>query len=431
MKSPFYIAPLLFLQFVNLTRALPWDPPTCPLAAPQPTPAQRVLQPDGNTGNNTAPPVTKMLDRLLPRQTTICQRVTCNSLYYCCNDQTCTYSSAQALWRCQYPTRTLTVTSTYRSTSTSISTTTHTITATTTVDTRTVWTYITSTGTWTTTDVVTSTATETSSVTSSITLTRRGMPTPTRCVRRSEGEGGWRGLAKRQGTTIFVTTTVTVTATPASTFYMTTTWLTTYWISRTWTTTRTSFIGLARTFTVTSTYTATTTATATATETTTVSRKGMSVGAKVGAGVGGGVGGLAVVALLVVLIWKKVTKPTAEEEWAGNQAVEDRTVQPGNMEHGAAIVGAGGTLLAAGATDKIYQEPYEYKAGYYSQDAGMGSPPLPPPVAYFQPYEQPGQYLEGYPELDPNAIHTIPRRPIPGSPAPPSYRGSGGAGSAT
>ncbi|KAG0132154.1 hypothetical protein HOY82DRAFT_538842 [Tuber indicum] len=397
MKSPFCVALLLFLQFVDLTRALPWDPPTCPLPAPQPPPAQRILQHsvDGSsTGNNTAPPVTKMLDRLLPRQTsTICQRVTCNSLYYCCNDQTCTYTSAQARWGCQWATRTLTVTSTYRSTSTSISTTTRTITTTTTVDTRTIWTFITSTGTWTTTDVVTSTATGTSYVTSSITLTRRGMPTPTRCVRRLEEEGR-RGLAKRADPTIFITSTVTVTATPASTYYMTTTWLTTYWISRTWTTTRTSFIGVARTFTVTSTYRVTTAVTATAIETTTVSRKGMSTGAKVGAGVGGGVGGLAVVALLVVLIWKKCTKPTAEEAWAGNQPVEDPTVPPGNMGHGAAIVGVGGTLLAAGAT-----EPY--KAGYYPQNAGMASPPPAPPMTYVQPYQRPGQYLEGYPGLCP------------------------------
>ncbi|PWW72677.1 hypothetical protein C7212DRAFT_348065 [Tuber magnatum] len=270
------------------------------------------------------------------------------------------------------------------------------------------------------------------SKTSSITLTRRGMPTPTRCVHRpEEEEGRWRELVRRADPTYFITIIVTVTATPPATYYLTTTRLSTYWITRYSTRTRTSFIGVARTSTITSTYKITTTTTYTTIKTTTVSQGGLSAGAKVGAGVGGGVGGLAVIVIVVALIWKKCTKPTAADVWAGNQPVEDGR---GYAGLGKAPIGAGGMVLAAGATDKSYQGAY--RAGYYGQNedtvsAGTSSspPPLQPPVAYFQPYQQSGHHLEGYQELEPNLIHTIPRRPVPGSPAPPSYQGSTQTGS--
>jgi len=401
MRSPFCIAPLLLLQFASLTWALPWDLPTCPLPAPPPPPAQHVLSPDvGVDGNSTKKKTdltaTKIIHLLLPRQITTCQRVTCNSQYYCCNDQTCSFQLNK--WVCLWATRIVTTTSTYRSTTTSTSTTTLSFTSTTwnTITTRT---YVSSTSVWTTTVTVTSTDTETSLTTSSITLTKRGMPTPTpiRCVRRpEEEEKRRRELAKRADPTIYVTTTIVVTATPPSTYFFTTTWLYTYWITGQTTTTLTAFVHVDRTATVTSTDITTTTTIATVTETTTT-KAPTPIDVKVGAGVGGGVGGLVVIALVAMLIWKKCRKPTAEEEWAGNQPVEDRNAPPGGAGPGMVMVGPGGVVLAAGATNKV-----PYKPGYYDQNGNVvmtetspSPPPAPPPVAYFQP----AQYPQGYPGL--------------------------------
>ncbi|CUS09987.1 unnamed protein product [Tuber aestivum] len=231
-------------------------------------------------------------------------------------------------------------------------------------------------------------------------LPRRGMPTPTPCARRLEEENRRRGLTKRADFTFFITYTVTVTETPASTYYLTTTRLTTYWITRVSTKTRTSFILVDRTSTETLTSTTTTTTTTRFTSgTTTVpreasrgtsretSRKGLSARAKVGAGVGGGVGGVAVIVIVVALVWKKRMKQAEAEGWAGNQPV--------------------GNVMAE------IPPP----------------PPQSPPVTYFQPYQPPGQHPERYSELDPNLIHSIPRQSIPGSPVPPSNRGSTGTGS--
>ena len=399
MKSPFCIAPLLLLQFINLTWALPWDLPTCPLPAPPPLPAQHVLSPDvdGNsTRKKTDLSVTKIISFLLPRQTT-CLTVTCNAQYYCCNDQTCGFKSNS--WVCLWPTRTLTATSTYRSTSTSIVTTTRSFTSTT-WDMSTTWTYVSSTSVSTKTITVTSTATETSLTTTSITLTKRGMttPAPVRCVRRPEEEEEKRmkELVKRADPTVWVTTTIVVTVTPPSTYFYTTTWLYTYWITGQTTTTLTTYVRVDRTSTVTSTYLTTTATTSTVTETTTKA-PGPSLDVKVGAGVGGGVGGLVVIALIAMLIWKKCTKPTAEEEWAGNQPVEDRNAPPGGAGPGMLVVGPGGVLVAAGATNKA-----PYKAGYYDQAGNVvvteTSPsPALPPVAHFQP----AQYPQAYPGLSP------------------------------
>ncbi|PUU79569.1 hypothetical protein B9Z19DRAFT_1081393 [Tuber borchii] len=362
--------------------------------------------------------VTKIINFLLPRQTSICLRVTCNLQYYCCNDQTCAFQSNS--WKCLWPTRTVTATSTYQSTTTSTITTTLSFTSTT-WDTITTRVSASITGVWTKTTTVTSTATETSFTTTSTTLTKRGMPTeaPVRCVSRPEEEEK-RGLAKRADPTVYVTTTIVVTMTPPSTYFFTTTWLYTYWITGLTTTTLTTFVDVDRTSTVTSTYLTSTTTTSTVTETITKTPTPVPIDVKVGAGVGGGVGGLLLIAL-GALIWKKCTKPTAEEEWAGNQPVEDRTAPPGGAGPGMVPVGPGGVPLAAGATDKV-----PYKAGYYDQGGNVvvteTSPsPAPPPVAHFQP----AQYPQGYPELGPNdtGINTIPRRPVPGSPAPPSYQG--------
>jgi len=405
MKSPFCIVPLLLLQFINLTWALPWDLPTCPLPAPPPSPAQRVLSPDvGVDGSSSSPEKktnlspTKIVKYLPPRQvatTTTCLRTNCDTQYYCCNDQTCSYQ--QSKWVCLWATRTVTVTSTYQSTTTSISTTTRSIT-TTTWDTRTVWTLISTTGAWTTTITVTRTPTETSYTASTVTLRERGMPTPTRCVRRPEEEEEERrrrkrGLAKRSDFTYYVTTTIVVTATPASTLYLTTTWLYTYWITGQITTTHASYIGADRTLTETSTYLAATTTTTIVAVTTTKVHK-MTPDQKVGAGVGGGVGGLAVIALVVALIWKKRAKPpTAPEQWASNQPVEDRNVPPGGGA-GLGMAGVGGMALAAGAT---YKDPY--KAGYYGQDGNVvmtetpsSQQPQQPPPAHFQPVQYPQRY---------------------------------------
>jgi len=419
MKSPFCIAPLLLLQFINLTWALPWDLPTCPLPVPLPPPVQYVLSPDvGIDGNSTRKKIglamTKIINLLLPRQTIICHLVTCDSKNWCCNDQTCSWSSNK--WVCLSPTRTLTVVSTYQSTTTSTSTSTSSITSTT-WNTKTTWTYISSTGVWTTTVTVTNTLTQTSLTTSPITLTKRGMPTPTptRCVRRTEEkEKRKRGLAEGADPTLtkFVTTTVVVTATPA-TYYSTTIWSYTYWITGQTTITQTTFAKVEITTTITSTYQTVTTTTSTVTDATTTTKTpspdsspspspsggggGPSIGVKVGAGVGASVGGLVIIALLAMLIWKRCTKPTAEEEWAGNQPVEDINAPPGGAGPEMAMAGAGGMALGAGANDK---EPY--KAGYYDQDGNMvmtetsSSPPrAPPPAAYFQPVP----YPQGYPGL--------------------------------
>ena len=94
-----------------------------------------------------------------------------------------------------------------------------------------------------------------------------------------------------------------------------------------------------------------------------------------------------------MLIWRKLKKPTAEEEWAGNQPVEDINASLGSTGPGIAIFGAGGMAPAAGANDKV-----PYKAGYYDQD-GNGvmteTSSSPPPAAYFQPVP----YPQGYPGL--------------------------------
>ena len=192
MKSPFCIAPLLLLQFINLTWALPWDPPTCPLPVPLPPPAQYALSPDvGVDGNSTRKNIglamKNIINLLLPRQTTICQHVMCDSKGYCCNDQTCSWSGNHYV--CLFPTRTLTVTSTYLSSTTSTRTSTSSITSTT-WNTMTTWAYISSTDFWSTAVTVTNTLTQTSLTTSSITLTKGSMPTPTpaRCVRLTEEE---------------------------------------------------------------------------------------------------------------------------------------------------------------------------------------------------------------------------------------------------
>jgi len=391
MKSPFCIAPLLLLHFTNLTWALPWDPPTCPLPAPPPSPAQHVLSPDvGADGNSTEKKTnlvpTKVIKLLLPRQTTTCLRVMCDSQYYCCNDQTC--SNRLTKWVCLWATRTVTVTSTYQSTTTVIATTTRSIT-TTTWDTVTVWTHVSSTDLWTTTVTVTNTPTQTSFTTTTVTLRGRGMPTPTRCVRRPEEEERRRGgLAKRADYTYYVTTTIVVTATP-STLYLTTTWLYTYWVTGQTTTTRTTYINADRTTTVTETNWAPTTTTTFVFETTTRIPK-LTPDQKVGIGVGSGVGGLAIIALVVALIWKKCMKSRAAEAWASNQPVEDRNVPPGGAGHGMAMFGAGGKVLAAGET---YKGPY--KAGFYGQDGNVviTETPSSPPPAHFQQ----AQYPQGYP----------------------------------
>ena len=105
--------------------------------------------------------------------------------------------------------------------------------------------------------------------------------------------------------------------------------------------------------------------------------------------------GLVIIALVAMLIWRKCKKPTAEEVWAGNQPVEDRNAPPGGAGPGMVVVGPGGVLLAAGATNKA-----PYKAGYHHQGGNVvvteTSPsPAPPPVAHFQP----AQYPQGYPGL--------------------------------
>ena len=102
-----------------------------------------------------------------------------------------------------------------------------------------------------------------------------------------------------------------------------------------------------------------------------------------------------IIALQAMLIWKKCTKPTAEE-WAGNQPLEDTTAPPGGAGPRIAIVRAGGMVLAVGANDKV-----PYKASYYDQDGNWvmtetcSLPPAPPPAAYFQPVP----YPQGYPGL--------------------------------
>ncbi|PUU72265.1 hypothetical protein B9Z19DRAFT_715725 [Tuber borchii] len=449
MKSSLCIAPLLLLQFINLTWALPWDLQTCPLPVPPSPHVQYILPSDvGIDGNNTRKKigfaVTKIINLLLPRQTVVCRLANCDSQNWCCNDQT--YSVSNNKWTCLAPTRYQPVTSTYQSTATSTITSTSSITSTT-WNTVTTWTYISSTDVWATTVTVTKTITQTSLTTSSITLTRRGMPTPTptRCVRQTEDkEKRKRGLADGANPTSinWITITVWITA-PASTIYMSTTWSYTYWITGQTTITQTTFARVDSTTTITSTYQTVTTTTSTVTDTTTTTENpspdsspssspsgggggggGPSIGVKVGAGIGAGVGGLVIIALLAMLIWRKYTKPTAEEEWAGNQPVEDISAPPGDAGPGMAMVGAGGMVLAAGANDKV-----PYKSGYYDQ-GGNGvttgtspspPPPAPPPAAYFQPVP----YPQGYPDPGPNntSIHTIPRRPVPGSPPPPGYQG--------
>ncbi|RPA99542.1 hypothetical protein L873DRAFT_1843462 [Choiromyces venosus 120613-1] len=217
--------------------------------------------------------------------------------------------------------------------------------------------------------------------TTSITLTRRGMSTPTRCVRRPEEEKRNRELVKRADPTFYVTLTITVTETPA---YMTSTWLSTYWITSEATTTRISHLGVVKTVTSTTVTTTTTSATATAT----ISPGGLTAPEKVGAGIGGTVGGLAVIALAVVLIWRKYVKPTAQEEWAGNQPVEDRTASHTQLGAGMAMAGAGGMKTGAGMTgNKGYQQPN--KVGHYDQNGNLvmtdsSSSPSPLPAAYSQ-----------------------------------------------
>ena len=421
MKFPFCIAPLLLLQFINLTWALPWDLLTCPLPVPPPPFVQYVLSPDvGIDGNSTkkkiGPAMTKIINLLLPRQTVICHLVNCDAKTWCCNAQTCGFSVTGA-WVCNSPTITQTSTSTYQSTTTSTITSTSSITSTF-WNMMTAWSYISSTDTRTATVTVTYTLTQTSLTTSSITLTRRDMPTPTptRCVRRTEEKKKRkRGLAQGADPTKTntVTATVVVTATPA-TIYQTTTSPYIYWITKETTTTLTTFRTVDGTTTITSTYQTVTTTTSTVTDATTTTKNpspdssgggggggGPSIGVKVGAGVGAGVGGLVVITLLAMLAWRKCTKPTAEEEWAGNQPVEDRNAPPGGAGPGMALVGAGGMVLAAGANDKV-----PYKAGYYDQGengamtetSSSPPPPLPPaspPAAYFQPVP----YPQGYPGL--------------------------------